>query len=81
MDSTIKLFSLKMTGRFLLHSLENFNAVVLLPSEFKAYDETPNISWVPLEDKSNYYPIGIARRKDMIVTDTYQQFIEAIKNN
>lgn len=67
--------------KVLLHSLENFNAVVLLPSEFKEYDDTPNLSWVPLEDRSNYYPIGIARRKDMIVTDTYHQFIEAIKKN
>lgn len=67
--------------KVLLHSLNNFNAVVLLPSEFKEFDDTPNLSWVPLSDKSNYYPIGIARRKDMVVTATYRDFIEAIERN
>lgn len=67
--------------KVLLHSLENFNAVVLLPSEFKEFDDTPNLSWVPLADKTNYFPIGIARRKDMVVNDIYHKFIEAIQNN
>lgn len=67
--------------KVLLHSLESFNAVVLLPSEFKEFDDTPNLSWVTLADKSNYYPLGIARRKDMVVNDTYHKFIEAIQQN
>ncbi|MDN6731642.1 MAG: LysR family transcriptional regulator [Atopostipes suicloacalis] len=65
--------------KVLRHSLENFNAVVLLPSEFKNFDETPNLSWVPLKGKNSYYPLGIARRKDMVVNETYHKFIEAIK--
>lgn len=67
--------------KVLLHSLNNFNAVVLLPAEFKEFDDTPNLTWVSLADKSNYYPIGIARRKNMVISDTYRNFIEAIKQN
>ena len=67
--------------KVLLHSLNSFNAIVILPTEFKEFDQTPNLSWVPLADKNNYYPIGIARRKDMVVSETYHNFIEAIKEN
>lgn len=67
--------------KVLLHSLKNFNAIVVLPTEFRDFDQTPNLAWVPLADKSNYYPIGIARRKDMVVSETYHNFIEAIKEN
>lgn len=67
--------------KVLLHSLKNFDAVVVLPTEFKEFDDTPNLSWVPLADKNNYYPLGIARRKDMVVSETYHNFIEAIKQN
>lgn len=65
--------------KVLLHSLENFDAVVLLPTEFKNFDETPNLSWIPLTGKNSYYPLGIARRKDIVVNETYHKFIEAIK--
>lgn len=67
--------------KVLLHSLEIFNAVVLLPTEFKEFDDTPNLAWVPLADKNNYYPLGIAQRKNMIINETHRSFIEAIKQN
>ncbi|MDN6161158.1 MAG: LysR family transcriptional regulator [Atopostipes sp.] len=65
--------------KVILHSLVNFDAVALLPSEFKEFDDTPNLSWLPLKGKNSYYPLGIARRKGMVVNETYNKFIEAIK--
>lgn len=76
-----KILFIENDWKVLLHSLKNFDAVVILPSEFKEFDRTPDLSWVPLADKSNYYPIGIARRKDMVVSETYHNFIEAIQEN
>lgn len=67
--------------KVILHSLETFDAVAILPTEFKDFDTTPNLAWVPLADKSNYYPIGIARRKDMPFSETYSQFIKEIQKN
>ena len=67
--------------KVLLHSLASFNAVVILPTEFKYFDETPNLSWVPLADKNNYYPLGFAKRKDMPFNKIYQTFIETVQNN
>lgn len=67
--------------KVLLHSLEIFDAVVLLPTEFKEFDDTPNIKWVPLADKNNYYSIGIAQKKDMVINETFRNFIDAIKEN
>lgn len=67
--------------KVLLHSLEIFDAVVLLPTEFKEFDDTPNLNWVPLADKNNYYPLGIAQRKDMVINETFRNFIDAIKEN
>lgn len=67
--------------KVLLHSLEIFDAVVLLPTEFRAFDDTPNLNWVPLADKNNYYPLGIAQKKDMVINETFRNFIDAIKKN
>ncbi|MGO3608588.1 MAG: LysR family transcriptional regulator [Enterococcus sp.] len=65
----------------LIHSLHNLHAVCLLPSDFEKFCYVPDIAWVPLADKNNYYPIGIALRKDFTCTHAMSEFIEAIKQN
>lgn len=67
--------------KVILHSLENLDAVAILPTEFKDFDTNPNLAWIPLADKSNYYPLGIARRKDKPISKIFGRFIEIIKEN
>ncbi|MHA3224518.1 LysR family transcriptional regulator [Globicatella sulfidifaciens] len=65
----------------LLHSLKELNAVTILPSEFQALSDNKGLKWIPFVEKNNFYPIGIATRKDFVTTSAIQEFIEAIKSN
>lgn len=65
----------------LLHSLKELNAVTILPSEFQALSDNKGLKWIPFVEKNNFYPIGIATRKDFVTTSAIQEFIDAIKSN
>ena len=65
----------------LTYSLADLNAICLLPTEFQPMSKVPNLSWIPLEDKNNYFPIGIALRKNFTCTPAMNEFIALIKSN
>ena len=65
----------------LLHSLKELNAITILPSEFQALSDNKGLKWIPFVEKNNFYPIGIATRKDFVTTSAIQEFIDAIKSN
>lgn len=65
----------------LLHSLKELNAITILPAEFQALSENRGLKWIPFVEKNNFYPIGIATRKDSISSPATQEFIAAIKSN
>ncbi|MDE7479773.1 LysR family transcriptional regulator substrate-binding protein, partial [Streptococcus agalactiae] len=39
----------------LIHSLQDLNAVTILPSEFESISQVQDLCWVPLKDKNNFY--------------------------
>lgn len=65
----------------LLHSLHKNNSICLLPIEYADVGKSENLKWIPLRDKYDYFPIGIALRKDFNVSKDIHDFIEIIKEN
>ncbi|MGF3067016.1 LysR family transcriptional regulator [Facklamia sp. P12945] len=65
----------------LTHSLKSLNSICILPSEFKPLSKLEELAWVPLEDRNNYYPIGIALRNNYTLTPAMNEFISIIKSN
>ncbi|MGX7107868.1 LysR family transcriptional regulator [Facklamia miroungae] len=65
----------------LLHSLKSLNSICILPSEFKPLSKLNDLAWVPLDDRNNYYPIGIALRNNITCTLAMNEFIALIKSN
>ncbi|MGO2083306.1 LysR family transcriptional regulator [Vagococcus sp.] len=62
----------------LLHSLHKNDSITLLPIEYSQVGKSENSKWIPLRDKYDYFPIGIALRKDFKLTE---DFIDIIKKN
>ena len=65
----------------LLHSVNQNESICILPIEYKDVGKSDNVKWIPLKDKYDYFPIGIALRKDYHITQDIKDFIEIIKNN
>ncbi|ARJ50842.1 LysR family transcriptional regulator [Staphylococcus lutrae] len=65
----------------LIHSIHELNAVTLLPWAYESYCNIEDIVWVPLADKKNYFPIGIATLQNKTITESMGTFIEYIKQN
>ncbi|PCF41578.1 hypothetical protein B5C06_08020 [Staphylococcus delphini] len=65
----------------LIHSIHELNAITLLPLAYEAYCSVEDIAWIPLADKRNYFPIGIATLHNQTITDSMDTFIEYIKQN
>lgn len=62
----------------LLHSLERANSICILPIEYKAVGQSRGLKWIPLEDKYNFFPIGIAMRKDYPIFSELSDLIQMI---
>ncbi|MDT2833475.1 LysR family transcriptional regulator [Vagococcus carniphilus] len=65
----------------LLHSVNKNESICILPIEYREVGKSDNVKWIPLIDKYDYFPIGIALRKDYHITKDIKDFIEIIKNN
>lgn len=65
----------------IVHSLNALNAVTILPSEFEPLCQMDNLLWKPLQDKNDFYPIGIAYRQGMKFTPAMNQFLTILKTN
>lgn len=65
----------------LLHSLTNLNAVTILPSEFEELSPIQDLSWIPLQDKNDFYPIGIAHHKERTLSPIIEELLDVLKTN
>ncbi|MBE9389333.1 LysR family transcriptional regulator [Vagococcus salmoninarum] len=65
----------------LIHSVVKNNSICLLPIEYRQVGKSEGVKWIPLKDKYNFFPIGIALRKDYLRTDVLDNFIGIIKEN
>ncbi|MGM0125535.1 hypothetical protein IGI37_002934 [Enterococcus sp. AZ194] len=65
----------------LLHSLNGNDSICILPIEYREVGKSDHLKWVPLKDKYDYFPIGIALRDDYHMTRDIKDFIDIIKNN
>lgn len=65
----------------LLHSLSKSNSICLLPVEYNKIYQMPNLKWIPLDDKHNYYPIGIGLHREINQTEDILDLIKSIKSN
>lgn len=65
----------------LIHSIVKNNSICLLPIEYRQVGKSEGVKWIPLKDKYNFFPIGIALRKDYLRTDVLDNFIDIIKEN
>ncbi len=65
----------------LVHSLTRLNTICILPSELQKSSRVPDVTWLKLDDKNNFYPIGIALRKNYVCSSAVSDFITCIKQN
>lgn len=65
----------------LLYSLQKNNSICLLPIEYYEVGKSQGLKWIPLKDKFDYFPIGIALRRDFSMTEDVRDFIQIIKEN
>ncbi|EGO9400429.1 LysR family transcriptional regulator [Enterococcus faecalis] len=65
----------------LLYSLQKNNSIYLLPIEYYEVGKSQGLKWIPLKDKFDYFPIGIALRRDFSMTEDVRDFIQIIKEN
>lgn len=65
----------------LVHSLTKNNSIAILPVEYREVGKSDGLVWVPLKDKYDFFPIGIALQKDNIPSSDITDFIELIKHN
>ncbi|AUJ24304.1 LysR family transcriptional regulator [Virgibacillus dokdonensis] len=55
--------------------------VTLMPKALERLSNYNNLKWIPLNDKANYFKIGIAKRKNEHLKDIAIRFIDTIKKN
>ncbi|MEY8292066.1 LysR family transcriptional regulator [Carnobacteriaceae bacterium 52-44] len=65
----------------LLYSLSQSNSITLLPIEYNEIYKIPGLKWVPLDDRYNYFPIGIGLHREKKQSKSIVDFINAIKQN
>lgn len=65
----------------ILHSLVKNKSLALLPIEYRDIGKSDNLHWIPLNDKNNFYPIGIALHQEQVPPDYLYEFIQHLKNN
>lgn len=65
----------------LLYSLSQSNSITLLPIEYNEIYKVPGLKWVPLDDRYNYFPIGIGLHRERKQSKSIVDFINAIKQN
>ena len=65
----------------LLYSLSQSNSITLLPIEYNEIYKIPGLKWVPLDDRYNYFPIGIGLHRERKQSKSIVDFINAIKQN
>lgn len=65
----------------LIHSLKQNNSICILPIEYQNVSISNGLKWIPLKDKYQFFPIGIALRKDYPLTKDITDFIEVLKKN
>lgn len=64
----------------LLTAVPNLDAVCLLPAEFRQLSPVDGLAWVPLQDKANFFPIGIATHKTRERSTAVDEFVFAIRD-
>lgn len=57
------------------------DGITLMPKALERLSSFINLKWIPLDDKANYFQIGIAKRKNEHLSDLDIQFINHIKKN
>lgn len=65
----------------LLYSLKSLDSICLLPIEYKAIGALDGLKWIPLQDKNDYYAIGVALKKSKAPTKAINDLIDEIKKN
>lgn len=65
----------------LLYSLSQSNSITLLPIEYNDIYKIPGLKWIPLDDRYNYFPIGIGLHREKKQSKSIVNFIQAIKQN
>lgn len=55
--------------------------ITLMPKALERLSNYNNLKWIPLDDKANYFKIGIAKRKNEHLKDIAVRFIDNIKKN
>lgn len=65
----------------LLHSLRKNDSIAILPIEYREVGKSDGLKWIPLKDKYDYFPIGLALREDYPIPEEVKDFIDIIKAN
>lgn len=65
----------------LVYSIQELDSVSILPKEYQAITDIQGLKWVPLEDRYNFFPIGIATRKQQVKSQSLQNLIKELSKN
>lgn len=65
----------------LIHSLKPNHSICILPIEYQTVSISKGLKWIPLKDKYQFFPIGIALKKDAVLTQDISDFIEVFKKD
>lgn len=63
----------------LLSSVKTLDTICLMASEYQAYSSDENIAWIPLEDKKNFFPIGIGTNPEQTSSQQTHELIQFIQ--
>jgi len=63
----------------LIAAVRSLDAVVLMPASFERRTVLDGLVWVPLDDKANHFPIGIATHRTAERSGVVDEFIETIR--
>lgn len=74
-------FCITMIYKYFFIVYKKKNSICLLPIEYYEVGKSQGLKWIPLKDKFDYFPIGIALRRDFSMTEDVRDFIQIIKEN
>lgn len=55
--------------------------ITIMPRSLEKISNFVNLKWIPLDDKANFFEIGVAKRKNDKLSDPAIKFIDHLKDN
>ena len=64
----------------LLASLTTFNSICIMAHEYKEFYSDASLTWIPLDDKKSFFPIGVAYLPNQTYSQNTIELIELLRD-